>query len=268
VGHQNLKLFQLVLEATVDSSGVGMGDKVGEVVLRMQVGMEGAKSVVEEVMRGIKVNRWRIIVGVTVTTQERTLKLQTAMRMRQIWRSNNVMKTVVTHVTTLESISQDCHWMWRKRSYGSFLGALVRWHDWNKNEGIRTNGPGTSRFIQMNRGRIRVMECWVMKTHQLHILQVAFSMTMRWEVTRSRLQWLQNQHLRPQLWVVAAMEVGVGFEGVIVGVVEVLTDVMEEDTDPGLTDVTVEDPSGFLPLDCQLPFAAYMSAGSCVLTSV
>jgi hypothetical protein len=84
VGHQNLKLFQLVLEATVDSSGVGMGDKVGEVVLRMQVGMEGAKSVVEEVMRGIKVNRWRIIVGVTVTTQERTLKLQTAMRMRQI----------------------------------------------------------------------------------------------------------------------------------------------------------------------------------------
>ncbi len=52
------------------------------------------------------------------------------------------------------------------------------------------------------------------------------------------------------------------------GVVEVLTDVMEEDTDPGLTDVTVEDPSGFLPLDCQLPFAAYMSAGSCVLTSV
>jgi hypothetical protein len=84
VGHQNLKLFQLVLEATVDSSGVGMGDKVGEVVLRMQVGMEGAKSGVEEVMRGIKVNRWRIIVGVTVTTQERTLKLQTAMRMRQI----------------------------------------------------------------------------------------------------------------------------------------------------------------------------------------
>ncbi len=84
MGHQNLKLFQLVLEATVDSSGVGMGDKVGEVVLRMQVGMEGAKSVVEEVMRGIKVNRWRIIVGVTVTTQERTLKLQTAMRMRQI----------------------------------------------------------------------------------------------------------------------------------------------------------------------------------------
>jgi hypothetical protein len=84
VGHQNLKLFQLVLEATVDSSGVGMGDKVGEVVLRMQVGMEGAKSGVEEVMRGIKVNRWRIFVGVTVTTQERTLKLQTAMRMRQI----------------------------------------------------------------------------------------------------------------------------------------------------------------------------------------
>jgi hypothetical protein len=84
VGHQNLKLFQVVLEATVDSSGVGMGDKVGEVVLRMQVGMEGAKSGVEEVMRGIKVNRWRIIVGVTVTTQERTLKLQTAMRMRQI----------------------------------------------------------------------------------------------------------------------------------------------------------------------------------------
>jgi hypothetical protein len=84
VGHQNLKLFQLVLEATVDSSGVGMGDKVGEVVLRMQVGMEGAKSGVEEVMRGIKVNRWRIIVGVTVTTQERTPKLQTAMRMRQI----------------------------------------------------------------------------------------------------------------------------------------------------------------------------------------
>ncbi len=84
MGHQNLKLFQLVLEATVDSSGVGMGDKVGEVVLRMQVGMEGAKSGVEEVMRGIKVNRWRIIVGVTVTTQERTLKLQTAMRMRQI----------------------------------------------------------------------------------------------------------------------------------------------------------------------------------------
>jgi hypothetical protein len=84
VGHQNLKLFQLVLEATVDSSGVGMGDKVGEVVLRMQVGTEGAKSGVEEVMRGIKVNRWRIIVGVTVTTQERTLKLQTAMRMRQI----------------------------------------------------------------------------------------------------------------------------------------------------------------------------------------
>jgi len=84
VGHQNLKLFQLVLEATVDSSGVGMGDKVGEVVLRMQVGMEVAKSGVEEVMRGIKVNRWRIIVGVTVTTQERTLKLQTAMRMRQI----------------------------------------------------------------------------------------------------------------------------------------------------------------------------------------
>jgi hypothetical protein len=84
VGHQNLKLFQLVLEATVDSSGVGMGDKVGEVVLRMQVGMEVAKSGVEEVMRGIKVNRWRIIVGVMVTTQERTLKLQTAMRMRQI----------------------------------------------------------------------------------------------------------------------------------------------------------------------------------------
>ncbi len=84
MGHQNLKLFQLVLEATVDSSGVGMGDKVGEVVLRMQVGMEVAKSGVEEVMRGIKVNRWRIIVGVTVTTQERTLKLQTAMRMRQI----------------------------------------------------------------------------------------------------------------------------------------------------------------------------------------
>ncbi len=84
MGHQNLKLFQLVLEATVDSSGVGMGDKVGEVVLRMQVGMEGAKSGVEEVMRGIKVNRWRIIVGVMVTTQERTLKLQTAMRMRQI----------------------------------------------------------------------------------------------------------------------------------------------------------------------------------------
>jgi hypothetical protein len=84
VGHQNLKLFQLVLEATVDSSGVGMGDKVGEVVLRMQVGMEGAKSEVEEVMRGIKVNRWRIIVGVMVTTQERTLKLQTAMKMRQI----------------------------------------------------------------------------------------------------------------------------------------------------------------------------------------
>ncbi len=84
MGHQNLKLFQLVLEATVDSSGVGLGDKVGEVVLRMQVGMEGAKSGVEEVMRGIKVNRWRIIVGVTVTTQERTLKLQTAMRMRQI----------------------------------------------------------------------------------------------------------------------------------------------------------------------------------------
>ncbi len=84
MGHQNLKLFQLVLEATVDSSGVGMGDKVGEVVLRMQVGMEVAKSGVEEVMRGIKVNRWRIIVGVMVTTQERTLKLQTAMRMRQI----------------------------------------------------------------------------------------------------------------------------------------------------------------------------------------
>lgn len=84
MGHQSLKLFQLVLEATVDSSGVGMGDKVGEVVLRMQVGMVGAKSGVEEVMRGIKVNRWRIIVGVTVTTQERTLKLQTAMRMRQI----------------------------------------------------------------------------------------------------------------------------------------------------------------------------------------
>lgn len=84
MGHQNLKLFQLVLEATVDSSGVGMGDKVGEVVLRMQVGMEGAKSEVEEVMRGIKVNRWRIIVGVMVTTQERTLKLQTAMKMRQI----------------------------------------------------------------------------------------------------------------------------------------------------------------------------------------
>jgi hypothetical protein len=49
----------------------------------------------------------------------------------------------------------------------------------------------------------------------------------------------------------------VGFEGVIVGVVEVLTDVMEEDTDPGLTDV-----------DCRGPlwvFAIGLSAAFCSL---